>query len=256
MLEKSIENHIPSILSRKLEERKNRNISYSMRSFARDLSVDSGTLSQIMSGSRKISEALANKIYKNLSLDESDKETFFRFYNLQRQLDQKINYTSYESTEISKAHTWIVFIILNLIDVSALQISEEKIANDLEIDESVVNEILLKLIKKGIVVRDSKGRLLRGVYNLETPDNVSNEFLRESHLKNLSIAKSRIKDTHLDQRDFSSMTLKFEESRMDEARNLIRKFQDDFCKIFETSSADSVYKLNIQLFSPFTKDKK
>lgn len=62
--------------------------------------------------------------------------------------------------------------------------------------------------------------------------------------------KSRLNDAPED-REFTSLTLTFDKFDLADANEQIREFQNKFSSIFETESAQSVYKLNIQLFTLF-----
>lgn len=64
------------ILRNELAKRMAKNQQYSLRSFARSLEIDAGTLSKIISGKRLPSFKLAKKILLKISLPVQDQELF------------------------------------------------------------------------------------------------------------------------------------------------------------------------------------
>jgi transcriptional regulator with XRE-family HTH domain len=62
-----------------LERRRNRNPRYSLRAFARDLSIDHATLSQWLRGKRTITRECREELARKLELTEAEREFGFEF---------------------------------------------------------------------------------------------------------------------------------------------------------------------------------
>lgn len=68
-------------LIKEFKKRKNKNKAYSMRAFAKSLKMDSSTLTQILSGKRKLSFVTAKKIVQLLSLDKATQNILLLSYD-------------------------------------------------------------------------------------------------------------------------------------------------------------------------------
>jgi plasmid maintenance system antidote protein VapI len=64
------------ILRARLTERKNRNVLYSLRAYARDLGVDPSRLCRILKGRQEISTGLCLQISRRLHLSDDETQEF------------------------------------------------------------------------------------------------------------------------------------------------------------------------------------
>ncbi len=85
-------------------------------------------------------------------------------------------------------------------------------------------------------------------------DDVSNIALKKSHHETLRLADAALDANAVNIRDYTWLTLAFDLKKMKLAKELIRKFQDEFLELVdENSNPQEVYRLAIQLF-PLTKN--
>lgn len=71
-----IDSYSRRIIQQELKRRQNKNISYSLRAFARDLEISPGYLWDFISGKRSLSKKKALKIAETLNLNKEDTHSF------------------------------------------------------------------------------------------------------------------------------------------------------------------------------------
>lgn len=240
---------ISEIMTKYFNEIKNRNSSYSLRSFARKLSMNSGALSQIMTGKRTISETLAKRIAECLEMKEEDRDKFFRPFEVRKKINENKEYAYYSTFEdIPANQNWIIFAILNLIEIQSFIFSPQNISKSLNINQELVQDIVSIMFNQKLIYWDSNGRIKRRHSHLTTSDNKKNDKVRHIQEHNLNMAKASLELNDVNERDMTSLTFAIDSKKINQAKKLIRKFQDDMCSYLETGERDSVYKLNVQLF--------
>jgi uncharacterized protein (TIGR02147 family) len=122
------------------------------------------------------------------------------------------------------------------------------IAKRLGISVSEVKDALERLTRLGLIHVNDRGDLVRGKAKFRTTDDVVNLSLRQAHSDNLELARNSLARDSVDQRDFTAATMAIDPKKLPEAKERIRKFQDDLAELLESGSQTEVYKICIQLF--------
>jgi transcriptional regulator with XRE-family HTH domain len=123
------------VLRTEFERRRTANPRYSLRSFARDLSVDHSTLSQILRGTRRLTGRNVRALGRRLRLDPTDLAEFCALEN--------------ESA------------VLSALDRPAFQADSRWVASQLGIPLDEVNITLQRLLRKRIVTMTARARWVR-----------------------------------------------------------------------------------------------
>lgn len=231
------------------ERRRARNGRFSMRMFARQIGVSSGRLSELMSGKRAITEAVANKISAQLLLEPRERQAFLECMPRSGKKAQASD-DKYEDLSADAFHTladWEHFAIYNLMDTSDFQPDVQWIGERLNLSAQRVRESMNRLLRLGLISEHNGVWRKRGA-NITTTHEIESMALRVSHRQSLEQVFTALDEVPLDLRDITSMTMAIDMARMAEAKHLIKKFRRELCAFLEAGSIRTeVYNLNIQL---------
>ena len=72
--------------------------------------------------------------------------------------------------------------------------------------------------------------------------------VRRSHEETLELAKESLHRDSIHERDFTHITLAIDPKNLSMAKELIRKFQDEFASLVETGNTTEVFRLSMQFF--------
>lgn len=246
--------NLKNLLKIRLEEAKAKNPNVSLRAYAKKVGISPGSLSLILLGKRSMSNELAELIANNLKLDPQQRSEVIQKpeipKNNKRTLD---NYMQLNSDQFDLISQWHYFAILNLMHLKNFISDSKWIARRIGISEEKAKESLELLQRLQLVSKNAKGELKRIKPKFRTEDDVKNEALRISHLESLDLAKNRLADCDVNNRDYTWITFPMDKNKMAKAKELIRRFQDEFLELIEVDSDPSeVYRMAIQLF-PLTK---
>ena len=239
---------VSTILKKYLFKVKEKNAAFSMRSLARKVDMNSGAVSQIISGKRKISIDLAQRFAAALEMGPEDQEQFFRPFRVETELKREKVYSLYNHNTFLPEQNWIVFSILNYTLLSHADSNVTNIASALGIAPEIINDIVNKMLECELLTIDKSGNFRRTANRLSTSDNNSDEAIRLIHAQNLRLAEKSLTVDDIGVRDFTSMTFAIDSSKLELAKKLIRKFEDDLACLLSAGNKDAVYKLNVQLF--------
>lgn len=252
------------ILTSYLEKRKENSQGFSVRKWAKDLGLTSHSLLSLqLQGKRKIKpqhiEALAKtmglteieaRYFKGVTILEkstSEEEKQYNLTHLLQSVPQKfIKTKKYKSFHlISK---WSHMAIMSLSEIKDFILTESNIEEKLghKLTKSEVLESLNLLCEEGLL------QLEEGVYTPTYQSVVSdNDYadlgIKEYHKGACELAKEAVDEVDLDHREFQSLCLGIPEDKIPLAKEMIRKFRDDFYHAMG-GSGDDIYKMNIQLF--------
>lgn len=220
--------------------RQKRNSRYSMRSFARDLKLNPGTLSSIIQGKRAIPARQVPKVARLIEDVPGACEFLTGAGVLARVPLASIVY------EI--VADWEYTAILTILESTQIVPKPPEIARQLRIPIGRVNECLGRLIEAKLVIGQSDGSFCVAKVQLETSEDIVSKALQDSHRQNLDIAGKKIAEVPIEERDFSSLTFLMSKKSLPQAKKLIRQFRARMQDLFEDRSSTDVYNLCIQFF--------
>jgi uncharacterized protein (TIGR02147 family) len=239
-------------LLQEFERRTLANPNYSLRAFARDLEIHSGTLSSILNQRRVVGTKTLTHIMKKLPLSAVEKKKIVSALMMPTQ------------TEIAKPHLldeevlsvikdWEHYAILAYLQMGKGKKSPGDIAKALDLPQPKFLRAITNLEKTGLIKRE--GNLLKGTHNsLGTSRGIPSPALREAHVQYIDKAKSALTDFTTNERDITGTTLAVSSKNLPKAKELIRQFRRELSELLEEGETDDVFRLNIQLF-PLTHKK-
>jgi uncharacterized protein (TIGR02147 family) len=223
-----------------------KNSSYSLRSFSLLLRMHSSSVSQIMSGKRKVSKNMIGKICDRLNAPAELKESF-----LNQSSDNFLAVDEYNSlTEdmLAMISNWYHPAILELIFVSNFKANSEWIADQLSLTVEEVTSAVERL-KRLNLIQEKDGRLLRSeqLITAYTPDQTT-EAKKNHQRQVVKMGLDAIDLFPIEERDMSNMTMAINSKKLPEAKKLIKKFRRDLCTFLSDGEKNQVYQLGIQLY--------
>lgn len=240
-----------------IEERRRKVPSYSLRSFASKVGVSPASLSQVMSGKRKLSRKMASQIAGKLCLSPLETRRLIQSTFMERFKDYSDSPAPAASApapgvelEMDAFRTisdWYHYAILNLIELPEAKPDAAWFARRLGISLLEAHQALQRLKRLGLVTQDGR-RLKRLRQSLSTPPGVSDAAIRKYHYQNLAKAEESLDKDSVDERDFGAITLAIDPDHLPEARKLISKFRKQIASVLAGPKKKRVYTFVTQLF--------
>lgn len=237
---------ILNYLANELAKRKKKNTSYSLRSFARDLGIPAGRLSQYFSMKRTISKEVSDKLADALSLSPLQRQAW--------QLDEnKYQFLELDQTQFEMISDPMHFEILTLMETENF-ISENKwIAKRLGYSTIEVSEALRRLDRIGLIKLEGKKWVLINKNGHKTTDGISSRAIKKAHKAQMEKCIDALDNISVDLRDITSILVATDPEQLHLVKEKIRKFRRSLSSQLSTHSKKEVYQLSIQ-FIPITKN--
>lgn len=251
-----------NVLKDELRKRQLRNKSYSLRSYARDLSVAPSWLSEVLNSKKGISKNKAVEITTKLGLRPKNSERFIlstesKFARSPKRRNGAIKdlielmkdpeSKNISQNELSQIKHWYQLVILDLLELTDYQPNIKWMGQKLGLTESEIKTSVDELIKMGWI-KFENGEFIASFIEAETSFDEANTNINNIQNQHLDLAKVALNNQKVDQREFLTMTMPFDIKEMKEVKKYIRQFQSDFAKKFYSKklSKNSIYQLSLQ----------
>lgn len=145
---------------------------------------------------------------------------------------------------------WLHMAIFAMTDLKDLEGTAESLQKRLhtKVDANQVQAALERMINLGLIEKTPSGQLRSTCQNLTTPDDIANEGARKYHKGVMELAADALDKLPLDKREFQSFALAVEKKKIPVAKEMIRKFRNQFVKAMASEAGDEVYQMNLQFF--------
>jgi len=238
------------LLKNEFQLRRNRNPQYSLRAFAKSLKIHSSTLSVILSGKRKISPKQADKILRELNVDQIQKKQILLSIINTPLASTSIpaNYETLQDESFSMISSCEHFTLLSCLDLDANGQTAEQLSEKLKIPLRETSECLERLARLQLVNRHENIWQATG-RKFATNDNVLSSSVRRVNREYISKALSSLQYHSVEERDISGVTMAISSKKIPMAKKMIANFRREMAEYLEAGNGkDEVYRLNIQLF--------
>jgi uncharacterized protein (TIGR02147 family) len=247
---------IQQLLQRKLTEYQAGNRSYSVRALARKLGMGPGPTAEILQGKRRVSRQIAEKIVDRLQLDPSERTELLRDYPVKLRRNTSASRARAQDLEVLKLNAdqfeiiseWTHFAILSLMRLKTFKSDVAWIAQRLGVPGEQARKALLRLQHLGLVQVDRDGVMTRTPQPVRTSDDVLDLSLQRMHQNDMEMAKVKLKELRVDQRDFTNYTFPANPAVLKRAKEIIRKAQDDLEELMADDEASEVFRVCMYLF--------
>ncbi len=251
------------ILLDEFEARVNKNSSYSLRAFARDLDISSSRLVDVLGRRYGLSEKAAVLIAGKISLNSQKSELFCALVNKEharskskREIASKKVHALLKSKPFKKLDlaifdtmsSWYYFAIVELTYLEDFVYNTEWIAKRISIQEPEAIKAIKDMLEIGLLkevdatIRSTEDYTFVG-------DDLPSISIKNFHLSLIEKARHALFSDSLDTREFSSLTLGLNSKNIVAAKKKINLFVKEFCDEFgEVENKDDVYALSLQFF--------
>lgn len=242
-------------LNKEFKKRQNKNKAYSMRAFAKSLKMDSSTLTQILSGKRKLSFVTAKKIVQLLSLDKATQNILLLSYDdfNKKFLCEEDFFVPNEELSAELMSHWEYYTVLSYLEINCYY-DVKKIAEDIGTTPEIVQSIIENLLTLNIIKLEKNKLKITGK-QLTAPRTFNSKSLSKVHQENIQKALDIFLDPSVKLKDFSGITIAMSSKKFFEAQEMIKTFRRSLGEFLRENDEkeDSVYRLNIQLFPLYNK---
>lgn len=242
-------------LKEELAQRCKKNPAYSLRAFAKLVGLSHPTLSQVLSGKRPLSRKAMLKIVDALSLSPDQVIQF----QISREITFEEQFSPLQVNDFEIQGDWIHDAILELTHLKCFQPRAPWIAKVLEINIHQVNAATDRLQRAGLLKIDRKRKWtdLSANNTNNHMGSVNHAALKKYQKDLLQKSAEALESLPREERDHTSLMLKFSKKNIPEAKRLIKEFRTKFSSEAgpKNKAASDVYSLTISFF-PISKMEK
>lgn len=253
-----------SYLKAALADRVVKNPSYSLRAFAKALEMAPSMLSEVLKGTKNLSQERALLIARKLGLTSSETEYFSlliqfesaRNPELKATIQARMNQANpkRETHDLSidafkMISDWYHLPILELSRLDGFTLTPESVSERLGITKLEADVAIERLERLELLVRDPQGRLVKDrdfwVVNARIP----NQALRHYHRQMLEKAIESLETQTPQEKFVGSETFGIDPGQLPEANKIIDRFLTEMSELSARSKKRSeVYHLGTQFF--------
>lgn len=243
-------------LAEEFSVRMKRNPRFSMRAFALLLKMDSSTISQIMNGKRKISHKLISRITDILGATPEQKKLLINFTkknskkNNSKILDPEplSDFFHISQDMMAVISEWHHYALLELTFIQDFQSKAAWIGRKLGLSAAQAQLAINRLLRLGLL-QEKNGVLVKSKkFTTNFKSGETSDLLRQFQKQVIKKALDAIDDAHPDEKDITAMTMAIDETKLPDARELIKKFRRNLSQYLEKGTPTRVYNLAIQLY--------
>lgn len=228
-------------LTSEFERRCQQNSRYSLRAFARSLSVDSSYLSKILSGKRKLSRHALSKLAERIHLPAELMQSV-------KKPTQTDSFTSLEVEHFRLIANWYHYAILEMTRLSDFRPDPKWISAYLGINQAEALAAIERLKECGLLEVTASGHW-KILNNTTTQHPFTHLAFRQLQRQILEQAIGALENVPIEERDQSSITMCIDKKRIARAKQKIKNFRRELMSYLEGGeNKDAVYQLSISLF--------
>lgn len=252
---------ISEVLGHELQKRKKRNGSYSLRAFARDLSLSPSRLSEVMKGEQGLSEESIHSISKKISRRLAEQNYLKDIVLAQFSRNEKVRLEAHKRIdEARKVESikrisddnfaliadWYHGAILELIQLADFKSDVSWIAKRLGLKNSIAAIAVERLERLGLIRRSPAGHWCAVPEASVTADDVPSIARRRFHQQILSMHAESLHADPIGEREFNSVIMAVPTSKLPELREEMQQFLIQFWQKIEHEPKDSLYSISLQ----------
>ncbi len=233
-------------LQQELIERVNKNSRFSIRAFATQLGIESSSLSQILSGKRRLTDKMCLRLSESLGLSEKERSSLMNTTLSARSGDRAL----LADDAFQVIADWYHFAILELIRVKNFKGNLRWISRVLSISHSEALAAVERLQRLNYLTIEDDGTWRD---NLGSASNEGNEYtslaFRRLQKQILKKAIEALEQVPYKERVQSSMTMAIDKKKLPQAKEKILGFIEQMNEFLSDSpQLDDVYNLSLSLY--------
>jgi len=260
-----------SFLSAHYEDAKRKNPRWSYEVWTRKLGLkNNSSIIKIISGQREAGPSITRKLVDYFRFANNERLYFHDLIRLSKAkkdpqlavtLMQKIQKSFpgqkqrlLNENEFSAISHWWFYAVRQMTKLKTFRNDPKWISKKLKfkVQPKEIRKAINILLELELIKRDGAKNLRFSNENIHTSHDVVSEAIKRFHEEMLLNARIAVRSVSIVEREISGQTITISKENISKAKALIRTFEEEFCKILGTGSADEVYQLNVQFF-PLTK---
>jgi uncharacterized protein (TIGR02147 family) len=238
-------------LQQELVGRCQKNPKYSLRAFAKALSVGPSALSDMLNGKRTITKNMTERLGLALGLSPDHIEAFFRDEFPSDFDSDKAIYRQHTLDTFAIISDWYHYAILALMRVKDFKPTSAWVAKSLGISKPEANLAIERLVRVGLLRKEKDGKWLdtTGGFSTNINGNLTSAANKKLQKQILELAIKALEEVPSELRDYTSMTMAIDPKYLPEAVEKIKKFRRGLAQFLEErSEPTAVYNLGISLY--------
>lgn len=251
MLAAANQSYLRQVLLTELADRRLRNPAYSARAFAAALRLNSGALSGILHGKRRVSARLALGLADRLGLDPEQRARLAVSAGVKEGQAPALSYEALDMRHFALISEAAYFAMLSLGKKKGAKNDPEELAKRLGVSPQKARAIAATLIELGLL-EEKRGRLVRTGKRLSTSDGIAAAAIRRAHLEDCDLARRSLEQDPVELRDFSSITFRLDPASLQQIAEIVRQAQDRALDLSEAAEGEEVFRMSVHIF-PLTR---
>lgn len=265
--------HAGKFLKAAWSAKKQKNPSFSLRSWAKQMGLKEHTpLHLMLNQKRSVSKKLLPVLIKNLKLTQKEGlflETLIElnrsksptqkelYLNRLRELSPKHRINVQELENFKYLSEPLHMLIREMVDLPQFKPDPDWISSRIreQVTTAQISESIGRLMQMKLLAISKNGKLQKQDSHVSSTKDIADQAIKTFHKKSLDHAKSALTEQSVHQREFNSYLLNIEKKNIPSAKKMIREFVLKFIARFEANSGTEIetYQFSSQLFE-LTKD--
>jgi uncharacterized protein (TIGR02147 family) len=242
-------------LSDELAKRSKKNPSYSIRSFAQFLEIESSSLAQILAGKRKLTDKMCQRLGARLGFGPIKMRTLTRSFSAQKNTFEQ--FAKLEEDAFLIISDWHYYAILELTYCDDFKSTPRWISKVLDLPFAKTLDAIERLKRLNYLEITPEGKWIDRLGDM---NNLGNAFkapaFTEHQRQVLTKAIEALDKTSYDERVQSSMTVAVSKEKVSEAKQMILNFIEELNDFLRSGpTKDEVYNISVSLY-PLTTNSK
>ena len=226
------------------ESKKEKDPSFSFRTLANQLEINSGNLSALISGRRNFTENRISKFCELLGLSEIERHSIFdenRFIRDSKELAKN---------QVESVSKWTHYAFLEMIQEKQFKYDARAISDRLGVSTLELQGVIETLLDSKLI-QSVNGRFIPA--NLGTQvyaSKTTSRSLKRLMISANSLSRISLENDPIERRYHAVNTLAIRPGQIEEAKKYLRKFREKFCRDLKWSGKNSeIYQLNLSFYS-------
>ncbi len=251
----NLDTTVQVFLKNEFEKRKNKHKHYSLRTFAKDMSLSASVLSRILNQKSKISLKNLKIINSKLKLPDGAVEAAESHKSAKNHWRVK-DLTFLTSAEVQLVQSWYFAVIWEGVSLNQFKLDSKVLAKKLDISEKNVSQCIELMIQKKLVFKDNDGNWKTDYLKASTLQikNTTDE-LKKLQINFFLNSIEAIQKIDVSRRDHSTIFIAGDDKVVDEVKKKIAQFRRSIDRLIVKNTnlnSKQVFQLSIG-FSPTLK---
>lgn len=243
---------IDAFLTDELRRRVRLNPRYSLRSFARNLHISPGALSEILRGRRQLSLKSVPHIVRAIGLNAAEGRHLLHLAQKAKTKEIEIHTNARDEMALgeqlfSLISEWYHFAILNLLECEDFKWNAQWVARRLGISRIQAQMAMDVLLRMGLVERKN-GKYQGRSEAVLSPSEIPSAAVRSYHRQILEKAIMALEAQALNERDISGSGFALDPAHLPAVKKELSEFQDRIVAKYSRGTKTEVYFLEMALF--------